>query len=93
MTFRTRRDHEPDAAEEAEWAAWMATLRDSVVDWGNRTHSTVTISAGGPSGDTTDGLSGYVVLKADTLQEAIELARRCPGLPHGGTIELARVLA
>jgi hypothetical protein len=93
MAFRSRRGHRVEAPEEAEWAAWMQSLRAQVVDSGNRTHAAVTVSAESIDSEADQGLSGYFVVDAETTQHAIETAPSCPGLSRGGQVEVAPILS
>lgn len=80
--------------EEAEqdmkdWTNWMNDLGDAVVDGGNPVGRAATVSAGGTV-DTapTTWIGGYSVIKADTFDEAIDWAKRCPHLKFGGSVEV-----
>ena len=43
--------------------------------------------------DLKDTIVGYFVLSARDLNDATEVARGCPGLPHGMIVELRPALA
>lgn len=45
----------------------------------------------GPYSETKEWLGGYFLVEAPNYKAAIELARECPSLLHGGTIELREV--
>ena len=45
----------------------------------------------GPYSETKEWLGGYFLVEAPTYRAAVELARDCPTLLHGGTIELREV--
>ena len=45
----------------------------------------------GPFTETKEVLTGYFVVEAEGWDEALELARGCPGLIHGETVELREV--
>jgi hypothetical protein len=70
------------------WDAWFHTLGDAVVDGGNPASATKTIAADGSVSDAPDGPSGYSILKADSLDAAVELARGCPVLAGGASIQV-----
>jgi hypothetical protein len=83
---------ETDAEREAvmaAWGAWFGGLGGAVVDPGNpfgpskAVAGDGTVSDGGPA-----GLTGYSVLTADSLDAATELAKGCPVLANGGTVEV-----
>lgn len=46
----------------------------------------------GPLPGTRDGVHGYFVFKAYSEQQALEIARACPILEHGGFVELHRII-
>jgi hypothetical protein len=80
-------------AEQAEvmqaWGAWFGKLGNNVVDGGNPfTPAAKSITSDGNVKDGPIGTlaSGYSVIKADSLDAAVEAARGCPVLPGGGQI-------
>jgi len=89
----------PDTLEEGErvmaaWGAWFETMGAAVVQPGNPVGMSKTVSA---TGVTNDGganpLSGYTVVKADTIEAACDLAKGCPILENGGgTVEVAEIM-
>lgn len=46
----------------------------------------------GPYIETKEGISGFYFLLAPSLEEATEIARGCPSLSTGGTVEIREVL-
>jgi hypothetical protein len=47
----------------------------------------------GPYAEAKDLIGGYTVISADSLDEATEIARGCPFLVVGGTVEICPVLS
>ncbi len=78
----------------AQWGKWFQDLGPSLVDGGNPIMKTKTISSkGGVSdGGGQNPVSGYSVIKADSLDDAVQLAQGCPVLVGGGTIEVAETM-
>jgi len=78
----------------AAWGAWFGSLGDAVIDGGNPFGPSASIS---PDKNVTNGassgLTGYSVLKADSLQAATDLAKGCPHLSDGGTVEVYETFA
>ena len=73
----------------AAWGNWFGTLGPAIVDPGNPFGPSATVSSGGAVSDGAEaGLTGYSVLSADNLQAATELAKGCPVLSSGGTVEV-----
>ncbi len=47
----------------------------------------------GPFTETKEAVGGYLILQADSLSEAVEIARSMPTLRYGTTVEVRPVLA
>jgi hypothetical protein len=47
----------------------------------------------GPFADAKEVIGGYLIVKANSLNEAIELAKGCPGLLNDGIVEVRTVMA
>ncbi len=45
----------------------------------------------GPYSESKELLGGYYMIEADSYDKAVELARDCPQLEYGGTIEVRQV--
>ena len=59
------------------------------MDGGNPFGASKTIASDGAVSDGgASGLSGYSILKADDLPAATEMAKGCPILSSGGTVEV-----
>jgi hypothetical protein len=77
------------AAVMKDWEKWMGKLGSALVDGGNPfTPQAKTISKDGKISDGSGGPmpSGYSILKADSLDEAVKLAKDCPVLKGGASI-------
>lgn len=73
----------------AAWGEWMGTLGSSLVDIGNPFGASATVTNGGTVSDGTgSALTGYSILDADSLSAATELAKGCPVLASGGSVEV-----
>ena len=71
------------------WEAWFTAAGGAVADPGNPSSTSRTIAANGtvgPQGPAS--LSGYTILAADSLDAAVALARSCPVLAGGASIEV-----
>lgn len=73
-----------DADSTEAWMAWFAVLGDRLVEPGNPTSESRTV------GTPVEGprLGGWSVVRAESLDAAVELARGCPLLPAGGSVEV-----
>jgi hypothetical protein len=71
------------------WGRWFGSLADALVDGGNPFGPSASVSPGGAvSEGAASGLTGYSIIKSDSLQRATESARGCPILTDGGTVEV-----
>ncbi len=71
------------------WEAWFKKLGGAVVDPGNPCSTARTIAADGSVGALgPSAISGYTILSADSLDQAVGLARSCPVLGGGASIEV-----
>ena len=78
----------------AAWGAWFESMGGAVVDGGNPFSQNRTVN---PDGSVTaDGganpATGYSVVEASDIDAAIELARGCPVLAGGGTVEVCEAI-
>jgi hypothetical protein len=74
----------------AAWGKWMQTLGPALIDGGNPVSKASTIDSKGTVAASAGAnpVSGYSIIKADTLDAAIKLARGCPVLQGGASIEV-----
>jgi hypothetical protein len=74
----------------ADWGQWFGGLGQALVDGGNPFSGSATsiASDGSTREGASSGLTGYSILKADDLATAANLAKGCPVLSSGGTIEV-----
>jgi len=73
------------------WGAWYDGLGSAVADGGNPfTPVAKTIAGDGTISDGPVGTmaTGYSIIKADSLNQAIEMAKGCPVLQGGGQISV-----
>ncbi len=76
---------ERDAILQA-WTAWFSKLGSSLIDAGNPfSGKAKSIARGGKTSDGSVGTlaPGYSIIKADSLDAAVELAKGCPQLKDG----------
>ena len=81
----------PETKEEQDqvmtaWTAWFGALGDALVDGGNPISQTRAISPDGSVMDATSAPSGYSILRADSLDAAVALAKGCPVLAGGAIV-------
>jgi hypothetical protein len=75
----------------AAWGTWFENLGPALADGGNPTSQARTISGDGKvsDGGGANPASGYSLIEADSLDKAVDLAKGCPVLGAGATIEVA----
>jgi hypothetical protein len=86
---------ETPEAQEAQmqaWGAWFGTLGDSVTDMGNAFTASATLSEGGASAGGASHIGGYSIVTAESLDDATSLAKGCPVLASGGSVEVYETL-
>ena len=90
-------DH-PSSPEEGKqhfvkYQQWLASLGEAAVSPMNPLKETATIA---PSGSTSNGsaaaMSGFTIVEAGTLQDAVGMAKACPFLDIGGTLEVSEMV-
>jgi hypothetical protein len=78
----------------AEWGAWFESMGEAVTDGSAPVGLSKTVHSDGSA--TNDGganpTSGYSLIYADNIDQAIELARGCPILQAEGSNEVAEAM-
>ncbi len=83
---------EEGAKYKARWQAWVGGLGDALVNPGIALGMPKTVSSGGVSDNGgSNRVTGFSIVKADNMEAALEMAKRCPHLEHG-TVEVAEVM-
>ena len=78
----------------AQWGRWFEALGTAVVEGGAATGTAKTVEPGGSvSEGGSRGLTGYSIVSAETLDAAVELAKGCPVLEVGGTVDVYEAIA
>jgi hypothetical protein len=77
----------------AKYREWLSSLGDSAVSPANPLKGTNTVS---PDGTVTTGgttsMSGYTIVEADSIEAALEMAKDCPFLDVGGSLEVSELI-
>lgn len=88
----------PETPEEgkrvmAAWGAWYEGMGDKLADGGGPAGKSHTVT---PDGIAANGgsnpISGYTVVSAGSHDEANEIAKGCPILGDGGSVEVAELM-
>jgi len=105
LVFRTDYSKAPKASPEElqaitkRWMDWIGGIaaQNKLSDRGNRLYpSGKVLKAGnvvadGPYTEIKESINGYSMVKADSYEEATELAKGCPALLSGGNVEIREV--
>ncbi len=73
----------------AKFNAWREKFKDNLVDLGGKLGAGKLVTAqeatDGPFVEVKELVGGYMIVSAETLDEAIEVASGCPGLVRPGS--------
>lgn len=101
--FQPNFDYQPSAAEQAamqqQWGAFIGqlALQEKLVSTyqlgfeGKQINTNISISDGILISENQT-ISGNMVVKANSLDEAVEMAKTCPILEMGGTVEVRSII-
>lgn len=88
------------AALTQRWMDWVSGIAadGKLASRGNRLHASGKVVK--PKGVITDGpyseikeaLGGFIIVKADSLEEAAEIAKGCPIFEIGGNVEVRELM-
>ena len=85
--------NKPSTPEEGQqhfvkYKAWLSSLGESVVSPANPLGNTHTVN---PDGTVAEGslssMSGYTLISVDSIDDAVSIAKACPFLEIGGSLE------
>ncbi len=85
---------EEGAAVMAKWGAWMEGLGSAIVNPGAPVGQSITVSAPGVVVENggANPLSGFTIIQANSMEEAVKLADNCPIFDGSGSIEIAEFI-
>jgi len=76
----------------AAWQKWVEGLGDALINPGLPLGKPTTVSSRGLSNTRgSDRLTGFSIVQTETIEAAIDLAKRCPHLEHG-TIDVSEAM-
>ena len=90
--------NQPSSPEEgkqhmSKYMDWLSSLGDSAVSPANPLKNTSTVNSDGtviPGSTTT--MSGYTIIEADSMDAALSIAKTCPFLEIGGSLEISELM-
>ena len=76
-----------------KYRAWLSSLGDSAVSPANPLKGTNTVNPDGTvTAGSTTSMSGYTIIEADSMEAALEIAKACPFLEVGGSLEVSELM-
>ena len=77
----------------AKYMEWLSALGESAVSPANPLKNTSTVNSNGTvtNGDTTT-MSGYTIIDVESMDEAWSIAKDCPFLDIGGSLEVSEIM-
>jgi hypothetical protein len=105
FVFRTDYNTMPKSSPEEmqamtkRWMDWIGGIaaQNKLTDRGNRLYPSGkvvkadNVIADGPYTEIKEAIVGYSIVKADSIEEATELAKGCPVLTIGGNLEVREI--
>lgn len=104
LIFRNSSDAVKMSPEESQqnmqqWFSWIGDLQSKGIYTGGEalmpTGKTVkkgNVVTDGPYAESKEMVGGFFIIKAANIEEASEIAKGCPDLPQGGTVEVRDVV-
>jgi hypothetical protein len=90
--------NKPSSPEEGKqnflkYMDWLSSLGDSAISPTNPLKNTNTVNSDGTVtvGSTTN-MSGYTIIETDSVETALSIAKTCPFLDIGGTLEVSELV-
>ena len=77
----------------AKYMQWLSAPGDSAVSPANPLKDTRTVK---PDGSVSEGstttMSGFTIVRADSMEAALDIAKGCPFLDIGGSLEVSELV-
>ena len=90
--------NEPGSQEEGmaqmeKWSAWVKDMGDTIVNPGTPLPVSKVVTSGGVEDDTDpNSMKGFAVVKAQSMEAAVQIAQSDPFLENGGTIRVSQMM-
>lgn len=77
----------------SKYREWLSSLGASAVSPANPLKDTNTVNSDGTvtTGSTTS-MSGFTIIEADSMEAALSVAKACPFLDVGGSLEVSELI-
>ena len=84
---------EEDQQHMSKYRDWLSSLGDSAVSPANPLKNTNTINSDGSvTSGSTSSMSGFTIIEADSEEAALSIAKACPYLDIGGSLEVSELM-
>ncbi len=81
----------------AKFNAWKEKYKDNIVDMGGKLGDgkvvTTESATDGPFVEAKEVVGGYMIVSAESMDEAVEVARQSPGVYPGSSVEVREISA
>ena len=90
--------NQPSSPEEgqqhrAKYMDWLSSLGASAVSPANPLKDTSTVNSDGTvTAGSATSMSGFTIIEADSLEAALSIAKACPFLDIGGSLEVSELI-
>jgi hypothetical protein len=90
--------NQPSSPEEgkqnyAKYREWLSSLGDAAVSPANPFKNTSTVNSDrSVAAGSSTAMSGYTIIETDSMEKALEIARACPFLDIGGSLEVSELV-
>ena len=91
-------DNQPSSPEEgkqnmAKYMKWLSSLGENAISPMNPFKDTHTVNPDGTAAaGTTTKMSGFTIIKAESMDAALSIAKSCPFLEIGGSLEVSELM-
>ena len=74
------------------WGDWLGGLGDAALDAGHPFGGSAAVTAGGSNGAAGSALTGYSIVSAGSLDDAVAKTAGCPIFESGGGVDVYETL-
>ncbi|NND33607.1 MAG: hypothetical protein HKN76_13535 [Saprospiraceae bacterium] len=98
---RVQQSPEEMQAHMQKWGVWMGGLKEKgkLIDGlplgkeGKVVEKSGEVITNGPFAEGAEVVGGYLIVTADSIDEAVEISKGCPIFEHGGTTEVREIMS
>ena len=89
---------QPSSREEgkqhmSKYMDWLSSLGNSAVSPANPLRNTSTVNSDGTvTNGSTTSMSGFTIVNAESMESALSIAKDCPFLDIGGSLEVSELM-